>query len=139
MKYLLILALLVSGCSGGKFEDHNKYLIDFTNDARLIGKQAPDFSQTYFSNNDSTEYDAFCPSIMKRSGGPVIIYIGRKFKGLPDDTQRLIIYHEVGHCFYGLQHSSGYNIMHEHASSFAQNSFLKDNRLWFVEQIVNPL
>lgn len=118
-------------------ENQSKYLIDFSNDVQSMGKVPPDFSQTYFVYTDAETDAARCPQVGVRRSGPVILQIGRQFKLLSEDVKRLVIYHEIGHCFYGKEHTTGYNIMNEQAVTFAQGLFYKDNRLVFVDQIVN--
>lgn len=114
--------------------EYHKFLKDFNNDLQLLNQPTLDFSDTHIIEKNMS-YDAMCDSIQKKYKGLTIIYVSKKLNTYPDYAQRLIIYHEIGHCFYGLNHIDGNHIMNKNISSYANNLFYKENRLFYVNQL----
>ncbi len=75
-----------------------------------------DFSQTTIREvdaltNDNVIVNGACYSTAVRNSGQVSISIDSGVKRYMDSTKLATVYHEIGHCFLGLQHVAGKKIM----------------------------
>lgn len=114
---LILFYLLCVGCNqqefaGQKTHEYDQYLVDFNSDLARLGYSPIDFSHTDIrkgqtvSTANGLNARASCDSgAAVRHGGPVNITVISHFNENPDYHRKIIIYHELGHCFLGLKHS----------------------------------
>jgi hypothetical protein len=138
---LIILVAIVSSC--GKSSDYSQYAQDFNSDLVAIGRGPVDFSKTLFVETDEFKQkhgaDAYCFNKAVMPSGLVIIYVSSNMKIYNETAARYIIYHEIGHCFYGKDHEAGDNLMSPMIGTLAMWSerFSEQNRLRYVLQLVS--
>ena len=122
MIMVIISGLVIAGCSacnrmlgfdelkGEQIHEYDYLLNQFNRDVESLGHQALEFNQTKIILTDDIlkkyNADGFCPGL-KKGGGETILYVSPRLKTLTDIQQKYIIYHEIGHCFYGLPHKKG--------------------------------
>lgn len=113
---LIFCALAMAGCNGcGKLpgevtHKYDNYLQDFNNDLMILGYKPIDFSETVVREADDMKESnspiiGYCYQIAVKNGGPANISIDTKVSEYGADVKKVIIYHEIGHCFLGLNHT----------------------------------
>lgn len=132
MKYLLIF--LLAGCtqsfSGEPTNQYDHYLIEFNQDLEALGQPMLDFKETFIIRKDLGIDFARCAETKVKKSGPTVIYINAKIM-VSKEIFALLLYHEIGHCFYGLEHSAG--IMSETIS----DAMTKEDRLKLIKQMIS--
>jgi hypothetical protein len=61
---------------------------------------------TVIRETDDLSFDGRCYGASIKTGGLANIAVGRRTKSYNEKQRMLVIYHEIGHCFFGLQHVS---------------------------------
>lgn len=139
---ILILTLFTISCQT-RPSVYNKYAIDFNIDLMKIGHPTIDFSQTMFIETEEYKNkigaDALCSEKAIRTGGFVIIYISKNMNIYNETAARYIIYHEIGHCFFGKDHKDGDDLMSPMIGTLAMwnTNFNEQNRTKYVLQLVS--
>ena len=142
---ILIMSFFIVGCAeknyGVKTTEYNIYLAQFNEDLKKLGATPIDFSQTEIYNDNLGKYLGLCIGHpVKKSSGRAIIRIGNDIKEYPSFRKAALIYHEIGHCFLGLEHSKNYeDIMHVNYPDLARSSQIDSefNRLALVKQMLD--
>ncbi len=113
-------ALLMAGCSacqnikGTATSDYDQHFEDFNNDLKALGYQPIDFSQTVVRVADNVGEKntlGYCHEIALKRKGLVNISLSTALTGYGYDIIKATIYHEIGHCFLGLNHTEGRTLM----------------------------
>lgn len=120
---LILSGLLIASCSacnkmmgfnefGGEQTHEYDYLFtQFNADVRTLGHQTLDFSKTKVLLTDEIlkkyNADGFCPGLKKSNNDETTLYVSSRFRTLTKTQQKYVMYHEIGHCFYGLPHKKG--------------------------------
>lgn len=110
--FSLILLIALGGCAnylGTPTHEYDQYLADFNSDLMRLGYSPIDFNQTVIHKGNTPEKArANCDSgTAVRKSGIVHMSVSNSFDENQDHIKRAIVYHELGHCFLGLDHSEG--------------------------------
>ncbi len=116
---LFIFLIVLGSCQkpqGTVTHDFDQYLAGFNSDLARLGYSQIDFSQTMITSVDGLNENGaarlgMCYSVALRNGGPVNIGVSPLLSQNGPDVIRAMIYHELGHCFLGLDHVSTHSIM----------------------------
>lgn len=142
---IILAALLLAGCSkqiqGTPTNQYNQYLVDFNQDLVRLGYSKIDFSQTIILESllDDKKEGNCASGLIKRNSGVVYIQVIKGFTESPAFYKKLLIYHEVGHCFFGLNHKDGISIMNRNVSRgvLSQSDFIDENkRLFLIKEMI---
>ena len=117
MKYLLLLIVVgLSSCAqedqkyaGTPTNEYDYVLEQFNSDMVVLGRTQINFSKAVIRKGKlggSTQ--AYCYQIAKKWEGPTNISIQ---SGISKKQAEIYIYHEIGHCYLGLQHNQNYSLM----------------------------
>jgi hypothetical protein len=143
MKYIVVLFLLVSGCAKNNFFDlFFPYFSDFNQDISTLGYQPIDFSKVILVEEDLPgNYRALCVAVgLRLNGESAIIKIDPSVKDMKDHNKKLVVYHEIGHCYLGLHHTENRKtIMTEGdvLQTFLRQDMEEDSlRLQYVKEMV---
>lgn len=124
---IILSGLLIASCSacnkllginrqgfvspqGEQSQELDFALKKFNEDIMFLGYSPIDFSETIILKNNSTNsrlnygYNGLCESIGVRNKGKITIEIDSQIFNSPEYLQIAVIYHEIGHCFLGLNH-----------------------------------
>lgn len=115
----LFLAMTYSSCQkieGNVTHKYDDYLVEFNADIARLGYQPIDFSETVIRENDNLKPDdgptlGYCHSIELKHEGPANISVSTRLATYGHDIATALIYHELGHCFLGLDHTKTHSIM----------------------------
>lgn len=113
MRYLvlILLSLWTLSCQkniqGDVTHEYDQYFQDFNSDLVSLGYRPIDFSQTVIrQDNSMTEHDGMCFGVEVKDRGITNISFGKRMRGYVEKQRMLVAYHEIGHCFLGLEHAS---------------------------------
>lgn len=155
MKNIMLLILggiLITGCCGcsqqefmGEPTHEYDYILEqFNNDLSELGYEKIDFSKTSINlKEDGFSTLGRCHgAVAVRNSGPVTITLNKNRFGLfPDFARIAVLYHEIGHCFLGLNHSekrgkvlmTGYSIY----NTFDLDDInIKENRIIYFKEML---
>jgi PBP1b-binding outer membrane lipoprotein LpoB len=144
MKLLLAFLsslLIFSGCSQIKGEvthEYDEYLQQFNSDLVALGEQPIDFSETRILKADINTMGN-CGAIAKKRSGLTFIQVSNNLpKFITKESLTILIYHEIGHCFFGQQHTqNSSDIMYEqHPSNLKAQFSIESQRLELVRQMI---
>lgn len=141
--FVVILFLLLASCQkvdGDRTNKYDKYFDDFNSDLNRLGYVAIDHSQTQILITNQYPKIGLCHRQMAARDGLVTITFDRSFEILPEYIQRIYFYHELGHCFLGLTHTSDASIMTDKDISdvFAVSAVSNyENRLRMVQEMLS--
>ena len=139
---LLLLSLSVFACApknspefyGERTNKYDHILEQFNSDLEALGYPKLNFSQTRIYNLELGNITAArCHEVKKTKSGVVNISIDTSLK---TSRSLIVLYHEIGHCFFGLGHSdktsimsariSGVGIQHELLNQTKRLEYLKE-------------
>lgn len=125
--FLMIIGLMmIAGCSacskgpqvtGTPTHDYDAVLTSFNEDLIRLGYPPVDFSETTIrdvkdlKDDNGEKLSAYCYQIAVMHKGIINIGVNLDTKFNPKDVQKAILYHELGHCVFGLKHVDGHAIM----------------------------
>lgn len=115
MKAFVLIIILLAGCAkpidGEVTHEFDQYLHDFNSDLMKLGYMPIDFSQTTILIGE-VPYgaEATCDGRKLQRQGFAVITIRRESLSQQEYLKKSTIYHEVGHCFLGLDHDSVDNV-----------------------------
>lgn len=146
IKYLLLLFLV--GCSESGSPnlqnvtadaDIQKILREFNSDISRLGKLPVDFSRTTFVlDNSATDISrGKCERISVNHGTFTVIRVNSKLLTDYYLFKKILLYHECGHCFLGLQHVTGYEIMNPHIPIADVDFYFDNTRLELVKHMLD--
>jgi hypothetical protein len=100
--------LSVMACGRSVAPEFQTYLTDFEADAKRFGRDVnTDSISISFGDTGSPNNGAICHTGSKE------IIVQKALWDVDDDTERkIIVYHELGHCVLGLDHSTELGIMY---------------------------
>lgn len=151
MRYLtLFFILLLSCCApknypGEKTNKYDKFLEQFNSDLIKIGHQPIDFSLLTIRevpdlNDNGTPKSGMCYELGVKTSGPANIGINTFVQNNPYYVQGLVIYHELGHCYFGKGHVPGRQIMSDSPIPIVllSGDFISEgSRLELLRQMIN--
>lgn len=147
---LVVCLLLLSSCQNSRYgpttHEYDYILKMFNEDLIKIHRNTIDFSMLDIEIVDEDpDIQAKCYLPMIKDHGPSLIGLnGTRYTAFPEYTQIAILYHEIGHCYYGLVHinKAGKYLMTGGSIGATFNPddiLIEENRLKYLLEMVNRI